>query len=245
MFNFYMDAHMHFDLYDDRNEILRYIEKKESYTIAMTNLPLLFQKYKLQYAENKYFQLALGFHPELVYQYSNQTMLFKELINETRFIGEIGLDYMKKSKEDIKVQTETFGKILEWCSGKNKILSIHSRHATAKVVEMINDFEGTVILHWYSSGITDLRRAIAQGCYFSINHQMLQSTNGRTIVRNIPVDRLLLESDAPFTKGLNKKYTIDFNDVIYKHIGELYHQEIGVVKKRIKANFVEVLKRKE
>ena len=84
-----------------------------------------------------------------------------------------------------------------------------------------------------------------QGCYFSINHQMLQSTNGRTIVRNIPVDRLLLESDAPFTKGLNKKYTIDFNDVIYKHIGELYHQEIGVVKKRIKANFVEVLKRKE
>ncbi len=245
MFNFYMDAHMHFDLYDDRNEILRYIEKKESYTIAMTNLPLLFQKYKLQYAENKYFQLALGFHPELVYQYSNQTMLFKELINETRFIGEIGLDYMKKSKEDIKVQTETFGKILEWCSGKNKILSIHSRHATAKVVEMINDFEGTVILHWYSGGITDLRRAIAQGCYFSINHQMLQSTNGRTIVRNIPVDRLLLESDAPFTKGLNKKYTIDFNDVIYKHIGELYHQEIGVVKKRIKANFVEVLKRKE
>lgn len=240
-----MDAHMHFDLYDDRNEILRYIEKKESYTIAMTNLPLLFQKYKLQYAENKYFQLALGFHPELVYQYSNQTMLFKELINETRFIGEIGLDYMKKSKEDIKVQTETFGKILEWCSGKNKILSIHSRHATAKVVEMINDFEGTVILHWYSGGITDLRRAIAQGCYFSINHQMLQSTNGRTIVRNIPVDRLLLESDAPFTKGLNKKYTIDFNDVIYKHIGELYHQEIGVVKKRIKANFVEVLKRKE
>ena len=240
-----MDAHMHFDLYDDRNEILRYIEKKESYTIAMTNLPLLFQKYKLQYAENKYFQLALGFHPELVYQYSNQTMLFKELINETRFIGEIGLDYMKKSKEDIKVQTETFGKILEWCYGKNKILSIHSRHATAKVVEMINDFEGTVILHWYSGGITDLRRAIAQGCYFSINHQMLQSTNGRTIVRNIPVDRLLLESDAPFTKGLNKKYTIDFNDVIYKHIGELYHQEIGVVKKRIKANFVEVLKRKE
>lgn len=28
MFDFYMDAHMHFDLYDERNEILRYVEKR-------------------------------------------------------------------------------------------------------------------------------------------------------------------------------------------------------------------------
>lgn len=243
MFDFYMDAHMHFDLYDDRNEILRYVEEKTSYTIAVTNLPQLFEKYMHQYIGSKYFQLALGFHPELVHQYSNEQILFKELINETRFIGEIGLDYAKKSKEDVKSQTEVFEKILEWCSGKNKILSIHSRSAAKKVVDMIDGFDGTVILHWYSGGINDLRRAIEQGCYFSINHQMLQSVNGRNIVGNIPVDRLLLESDAPFTKGLSEKYTIDFNDVIYKYIGELYHQEIDVVKKRVKANFAEVLKK--
>lgn len=245
MFNFYMDAHLHFDLFDDRNKILRYVEQKESYTIAVTNLPQLFERYKKHYMGNKYFQLALGFHPELVYQYSNQQMLFKELINETRFIGEIGLDYSKKSKEDINIQTEIFEKILGWCSGKNKILSIHSRLAAEKVVDMLEGFEGTVILHWYSGGVTDLRRAIEQGCYFSINHQMLQSTNGRNIIGNIPVDRLLLESDAPFTKGLGKKYTIDFNDVLYKYIGELYQQDIGIVKKRVKANFAEVLKNKK
>lgn len=243
MFNFYMDAHMHFDLYDDRNEILRYVEQKKSYTIAVTNLPQLFEKYKRQYVENKYFQLALGFHPELVHQYSNQQLLFKELINETRFIGEIGLDFAKKSKEDIKNQTEMFEKILEWCSGNNKILSVHSRSASKKVVDMLDDFDGTVILHWYSGGVTDLRRAIEQGCYFSINHQMLQSANGKNIVGSIPVDRILIESDAPFTKGLNEKYTIAFNDEIYKYVGELYHQEIDVVKKRVKANFAEVLKK--
>jgi len=242
MFDFYMDAHMHFDLYDDRNEILRYVEEKKSYTIAVTNLPQLFERYKHQYVDNVYFQLALGFHPELVYQYCNQQMLFKELINETRFIGEIGLDYAKKSEEDVKSQTEVFEKILEWCSGKEKILSIHSRSATKKVVDMIDGFDGTIILHWYSGGINDLRRAIDQGCYFSINHQMLQSVNGRNIIKNIPVDRLLLESDAPFTKGLSEKYTIDFNDVIYMYIGDLYLQEVEIVKKRVKANFVEVLK---
>lgn len=133
------------------------------------------------------------------------------------------MDYAKKSKEDVKSQTEAFEKILEWCSGKEKILSIHSRSVTKKVVDMIDSFDGTIILHWYSGGINDLRRAIDQGCYFSINHQMLQRVNGRNIIENIPVDRLLLESDAPFTKGLSEKYTINFNDVIYKYIGELYH----------------------
>lgn len=243
MFDFYMDAHMHFDLYDDRSEILRYVEKKKSYTIAVTNLPELFEKYKNQCIGNKYFQLALGFHPELVHQYNKQQWLFKELINETRFIGEIGLDYTKKSKEDVMCQTEIFEKILEWCSGKNKVLSIHSRSASKKVVDMLDGFDGIVILHWYSGSVTDLRRAISQGCYLSINHQMLQSTNGRNIIRNIPVDRILLESDAPFTKGLNEKYTVDFNDEIYKYIGELYHQEIDIVKKRVKANFADVLKK--
>ena len=38
-------------------------------------------------------------------------------------------------------------------------------------------------------------------------------------------------------------YTADFNDWIYRYIGELYNQEIDVVKKRIKANFAEVLKK--
>ena len=166
------------------------------------------------------------------------------MLNETRFIGEIGLDYTRKSKEDITKQTEVFEKILEWCSGNDKILSVHSRSASKKVVDMLNGFDGTVILHWYSGGITDLRRAIAQGCYFSINHQMLQSTNGKNIVGNIPVDRILLESDAPFTKGLSEKYTIDFNDAIYKYIGGVYNQKIDVVKKRVKANFAEVLKNK-
>lgn len=243
MFDFYMDAHMHFDLYDDRNEILKLVEEKKSYTIAVTNLPQLFEKYKHQCMENKYFQLALGFHPELMHQYSNQQMLFKKLINETRFIGEIGLDYMKKSKEDVSSQTEVFEKILEWCSGKNKILSIHSRSAARKVVDMLNGFDGTVILHWYSGGINDLRRAIEQGCYFSINHQMLKSTNGRNIIKNIPVDRLLIESDAPFTNGLDKQYTLDFNDIICDYIGDLYQQEVDIVKKRVKANFAEVLKK--
>lgn len=51
----------------------------------------------------------------------------------------------------------------------------------------------------------------------------------RDIVGNIPVDRSLLESDAPFTKGLSEKQTVNVNDLIYKYIDELYYLEIVLV----------------
>ena len=41
----YMDAHMHFDLYKNRQDVLDYIEENKSYTIAVTNLPDLYRRY--------------------------------------------------------------------------------------------------------------------------------------------------------------------------------------------------------
>lgn len=242
MFDFNMDAHMHFDLYQEKREIMEYVKQHKSYTIAVTNLPDLYKKYKIQYGVNKYFQLALGFHPELVAQFKNQIHLFKEMVGDTRFIGEIGLDFSRIDKDDIADQIEVFEKILNWCSGKNKILSVHCKSASGKVVDMIENFDGRVILHWFSGSIYVLQRAIKLGCFFSVNHQMLYTANGRKIIENIPVNRILIESDAPFTRGMEKTYNLEFNEILFKYIAELYQQDIDIVKKRIKANFAEVLK---
>ena len=51
---FFMDAHMHFDLYKDRKFVVNYIENQKSYTISVTNLPDLFEKYYLDYQKYKY-----------------------------------------------------------------------------------------------------------------------------------------------------------------------------------------------
>ena len=51
---FPMDTHFHFDLYKDRLDILNYIEKHQSYTIAVTNLPELFSKYRKEICWNCY-----------------------------------------------------------------------------------------------------------------------------------------------------------------------------------------------
>ena len=242
MFEFSMDAHMHFDLYENRDEVLEYIESQKSYTIAVTNLPELFQKYNKKYTDKKFVKIALGFHPELVEEYKYQQGLFRELVDETRFIGEVGLDFSNTSDGEKNNQMVIFQNILSWCTDKRKILSVHSRAASKEVISILDGFNGKVILHWYSGRIVDLETALSRGYYFSINHQMLESENGRKIIKKIPVNRILIESDAPFTKGMKSEYTLDFNDKIYLYLVNNYNQKIDMVKKRIKANFAEVLK---
>ena len=72
---------------------------------------------------------------------------------------------------------------------------------------------------------------------------MVQSANGRKIIERIPVEKILLESDAPFTKGLKDRYSIAFNEELYSYLSQHFHQDTEVVKKRIKANFAALLEK--
>ena len=163
MFEFSMDAHMHFDLYENRDEVLEYIESQKSYTIAVTNLPELFQKYNKKYTDKKFVKIALGFHPELVEEYKYQQGLFRELVDETRFIGEVGLDFSNTSDGEKNNQMVIFQNILSWCTDKGKILSVHSRAASKEVISILDGFNGKIILHWYSGRIADLETALSRG----------------------------------------------------------------------------------
>ncbi len=58
------------------------------------------------------------------------------------------------------------------------------------------------ILHWFTGTTTERKRAIETGAYFSINHRMLRTKLGQETIRSIPADRILLETDAPFTKKI-------------------------------------------
>ena len=241
MFDFKMDAHMHFDLYDDRQAIVDYIISQKSYTIAVTNLPDIYKRYINKYESSSYFKVALGLHPELSVKYKSQLSLFRELCGTTRFIGEIGLDYAVANEYEKKIQRNIFENILAFCSGEKKVLSIHSRKADTDVLKLLDGFEGKAILHWYSGNLSNIDKSIDNGYYFSINHQMIKSRMGKKIISKIPVNRILLESDAPFTSGLQEDYSINFMEPIYTYISSVYNQDIEIVKKRIKANFIEIL----
>lgn len=200
-----LDTHLHLDLFNRPKEIVRAIENQKHYSIAVTNLPKLFKNTQDLCKDSKYIRPALGYHPELVYKFNNQFELFCELICETRYVGEIGIDNLRKTDIDFNFQKLIFEKIIGVCGEKKgKILTIHSRRAEKEVISIVGDnFPGKVILHWYSGSSSNIKKALSYGFYFSVNHVMTQSQNGIKIIKDIPLERLLIESDSPFI-GIQK-----------------------------------------
>jgi TatD DNase family protein len=59
---------------------------------------------------------------------------------------------------------------------------------------------GFAVLHWFSGSLSEVKRASEFGCWFSVNEKMGQSENGRRLIEAMPIDRILTETDGPFTE---------------------------------------------
>lgn len=235
------DTHFHLDLCQNPENMVSSIEKAKVYTIAVTNTPSVFFYTKRITQNTKYLRPALGFHPELAAQRRNEITQFEQLISETRYIGEIGLDNRNKKVDDYSIQKEIFQKILSICADKkDKILTVHSRRASADVISMIgNNFPGKVIMHWYSGSTKDLDIALRYGFFFSINYPMTTSESGKKIIERLPSERILLESDGPFTTLGSQAFDPTMCNEIYDRVSKsnslLSHQILH-------DNFMNILK---
>lgn len=190
------DTHFHLDLQKDIKCAIEEINNHKIYTIAMTNLPVLYEK-ELQYM-SPYIRIGLGFHPELVREYKKYIPLMWKKMNEARYIGEVGLDFTdSSSKVD---QLDFFSELVDRCrNDQNKIMSIHSRKAEKEVLDLLgNGFAFKAILHWYSGNISQVEEAVEKGCYFSINANMVNSKRFEAMMKIVPANRILLETDYPF-----------------------------------------------
>ena len=191
------DTHFHLDLQKNVKAAIEEINANKIYTIAMTNLPVLYEKEKQQY-DSPYIRTALGFHPELVGEYKKYIPLMWEKLSEARYIGEVGLDFTDKTYQ--ADQVSFFSELVQRCrKDENKIISINSRKAEREVLDVLDDaFSFKAILHWYSGDESLLNRAVKMGCYFSVNGNMLKSRKIERMLEIVPKNRILLETDSPF-----------------------------------------------
>lgn len=242
MNSFKFDTHMHLDLFKNRDAIISYIEKEKSYTIAMTNLPILYNKYINTYSNLKYIRFALGFHPELVCEYRNQLGIFLKDIKNAKYIGEVGLDYKVKEQENRDIQKVIFCEIIKVCNQYgNKVVSVHSRLAVSEVNSIIGKFNGSIIMHWFTGSELELNSSIENGYYFSINERMINTNKKKLLIKKIPIEKVLLESDAPFTQTNKLNYSIEFIDRIVVELANIYNIEKAQMLYQLEKNFKKVI----
>jgi TatD DNase family protein len=200
-----VDFHCHLDLYPDFEAALARAEAARIYTLTVTTTPRAWPRNHELTRDTGYVWAALGLHPQLVAERADELMLWERYLPETRYIGEVGLDAGPRFYQSLNVQKQVFRAVLERCADAGgKILTVHSVRTVPMVLEMIARHlpqdRGIVVLHWFTGTKVEARRAMALGCYFSINAEMMRSDRGRALVAELPTDRVLTETDGPFTK---------------------------------------------
>lgn len=201
----FVDYHCHLDLYPDYEAQFRTCEAKRIATLAVTTTPRAWPRNKALAGATSMVRVGLGLHPQLVGEHADDLRLFEKYLPEARFVGEVGLDAGPAHYKTYADQKRIFEIILELCAkAGGKILSIHSVRSARDVLSMIEKhLTGTgnrVVFHWFTGSVAEARRAAEWGCYFSINQAMLGKTSTAMLIEALPKERLLTETDGPFTK---------------------------------------------
>jgi TatD DNase family protein len=212
-----IDVHCHFDMAKNPKKYISDNEKKRIITIGMTNLPSHFRMGVNHVKRYKYIRLALGLHPLRAEEHAKEYSKFRQYVEETSYIGEVGLDFSREGFSTKEIQIKSFKFVLDCIRTKNKILSLHSRRAEKETLEMLTE-KGieNAIFHWYSGSLSVLRNIVDSGYYFSINSAMIQSDNGKKIIAEIPKELILTETDYPFIEGSNINDILNYLSNLWK-----------------------------
>ena len=205
----FFDTHAHIGLiYDDPIEQLRVIQQAKlagvSRIISINNSLHDFAKVYPQIKAIPGIYHAVGVAPsEVANPGSDYIKKIEEYLSLPNVIavGETGLDYYKQFG-DKRSQIELFIKQLELAQKHNLPVIIHNRDAGRDVYDILKERlpESGAIFHCYSEDAEYAKKCLDMNVWFSFagNLTYRNAKNLHETVMNIPVDRILIETESPF-----------------------------------------------
>lgn len=150
-----------------------------------------------------------GVHPWRISEWNADTESRLERVmsaDPSAGVGEIGLD-SKKSPFPMAEQIQVLGEQLDIAERYGRIVNIHTVGADDETVRALKGRSVRAVIHGFSNE-SYARQYCRCGAYLSVNPRILARSEERVrrLVSSIPEDRLLLESDAPFTPPFEGMY---------------------------------------
>ena len=206
-----IDSHCHLDypeLYDQLDEVIKRAEfnqVKKLLTICTTmesfeKIKLIIKKYKDVYG-------TFGIHPHEVKRFTNIDYKFisvlKKKFKKVIGIGETGLDFYY-NHSDKRIQKNSFIEHIAAASELNIPIIVHSRNAEIDTYEILESEKKNsnlkILMHCFTGSKDFAKKLIDINCYISTSGIITfkNSTELAETVSSIPIDRLLVETDAPY-----------------------------------------------
>lgn len=198
-----MDFHCHLDLYPNARQVYFDALGRTEFVWLVTTSPKAYVATSKILRANRKLYISPGLHPEIVEKKYGELGMLLSQMEHCYGVGEVGLDGSDRYCCNFSKQLYVFRSIVEHSVKLGgRVLNIHSRAAAKEVLDILSDNPGfgTAILHWFTDSLSLLQRAVALGCWFSVGPAMMVSLNGRKLVAQMPRERVVSESDGPFTK---------------------------------------------
>jgi len=237
-------THLHFDQYQsDIDAVIERARVENIQRILTLGTNLESSRASLEIAKKFDFVFAAaGIHPtDILGTQPEDSLKIKELAHKEQkilAIGEIGLDlYWKEVPLD--KQLPVFGKMLEIAEELDYPVVIHNREAHVEMRKFflersISALKG--VMHSFSGTVEDARFYLERGLHISFTGVVtFKNFRELDVVKTIPIDRLLLETDSPFLTpepfrgNRNEPSNVKF---IAQKLSEIYNlslQEIGEI----------------
>ena len=199
------DAHAHYDdkwFDDDRSALLSSLPQNGVSYVVNAAVDLETAETAISYAETyPHVYACAGIHPEnLVGLPENYLERLTELLKHPRVLalGEIGLDYHWDIPRD--VQNRVFEEQLLLARELDVPVVIHDREAHGDVMALVRKYQPKGLMHCYSGSVEMLKEVLKLGMSISLGGTVTFK-NARVpveVAAAVPLDRLLLETDAPY-----------------------------------------------
>jgi TatD DNase family protein len=204
----FIDSHAHLELEDydgDRDEVVQRAKDAGVELIVTIGIDLadgrkavaLTERYEAVYA-------AIGVHPHDVKSIDDETYkALKELAKNDKVCayGEIGLDFYRNLSPR-EAQIRRFGEQLDVAVELDLPVIIHSRNAHEETYNILKAWTGKRrgVIHCFSGDAAMAERYLNLGFYISIPGPVTfeKASKIQNVVRQVPLTRLLIETDAPF-----------------------------------------------
>lgn len=133
-----------------------------------------------------------GLHPWYAEQFSVAEML--PFLKKGRLLGEIGMD-SEWCDVPLTRQKEIFLEQLTLAQDFNMPVILHTKGQEKEILSLIRPFTPPILVHWYSDE-KYLAGYIKKDCFFSIGPDVGQNAAVQNVVKNVRLNRLLVESDG-------------------------------------------------
>lgn len=245
------DSHAHYDdeAFDvDRDELIK--ELHENGVIGILDCASSYESIDKVCEITKKWDFiygALGIHPENADEFNDEVMNeIKEKIKENKKIiavGEIGLDYHWDENPPREVQRKVFRKHMELAKELNLPVVIHDRDAHEDTLNIMKEYPEVIgTVHCFSGSVEFAKECLKLGYYIGITG-VITFKNAKKlvkVVKEVPLDRLLVETDCPYMApepNRGKRNKSDYIEFIIEKIAEIKEIDPKQLNMQVNENF--------